>query len=103
MRVTLKRGNDQVVTVKGLRTTDQPPVYLNAATVKGTLHDQKGQPIPIFADVPFQYVPDSKGDYEWQIESQTMMLPKGMEYSLVLTAKQDELDYRTVHVVSVVD
>lgn len=103
MRVTLRRGNDQVVTLKGLRTTTQPPQYLNAAIVKTTLHDPKGQPIPQFTDVPMMPVASSNGDYEWHIESQTMMLPKSTDYSMVVTAKQAELDYRAVHVVSVVD
>lgn len=103
MRVTLKRGNDQVVTLTGLRTTTQPPTYLNAATVKATLHDPKGQPMPAYSDIPMVYIADSNGNYEWQIASELMMLPPSNDYSMVLTAKQDELDYRVVHVVSVVD
>lgn len=103
MRVVLKRGNDQVVTLVGLRTTDQPPTFLNAATVKATLHDSRGQPIPDFSDVPMAYVDGSDGNYEWPIEADTMMLPKSTEYSLVLTAEQANLNYRVVHVVSVVD
>lgn len=103
-RITLKRGNDQVVTLRGLRTTDPQPVYLNDAIVRATLHDVKGQPLPAFQDVFMTYVPLSNGNYEWLIDAQaTMPLPKSTEYSLVLTAKQDELDYRAVHVVSVID
>jgi hypothetical protein len=102
-RITLKRGNDQVVTLKGLRTTTPPPIYLNTAIVKATLRDQKEQPIPGFQDISLPYVPGSDGNYEWVIDSTVMMLPKGSEYSLVFVAKQDELDYRVVHPVSVVD
>jgi hypothetical protein len=102
-RVILKRGNDQVVTMTGLRTTAVVPVYLNEATVKATLQDSKGANIPAFTDVPMVYVPDSSGDYEWVIESDTMMLPKSVEYSLVITAVQEGLNYRVVHPVSVVD
>jgi hypothetical protein len=103
MRVTLRRGNDQVVTMVGLRTTDAPPTFLNSATVKATLHDPKGQPLPMFTDVTMEYVPESDGNYEWHIAADTMMLPKSVEYSLVMTAKQGELDYRAVHVASVID
>lgn len=103
-RIVLKRGNDQVVALLGLRTTDQPPTYLNDAVVKATLHDSKGQPIPAHSDVLMPYVAGSEGRYEWNIEADdTMVLPKGTEYQLVLTAKQDELNYRVVHMVSVVD
>jgi hypothetical protein len=102
-RIVLKRGNDQVVTLTGLRTTDPTPIYLNAATVKATLCDSKGQPLPDFSDVVMPYVDGSEGNYEWAIEADAMMLPKSTEYSLILTAQQDELDYRAVHAVSVVD
>lgn len=103
MRVIIKRGNDQIVTMLGLRTTSQPPIYLNAATVKATLQDNKGAVVPPFQDVPMNYVAGSNGNYEWVIDSVHTMIPKGQEYALILTAKQDELDYRTVHAVSVVD
>jgi hypothetical protein len=102
MRVILKRGNDQVVTLVGLRTTDTD-TYLNNATVRATLLDSKGKPLPAFQDVLMTYVPASDGDYEWTIEGTTMMLPKNVEYSLVITAEEDEMNYRTVHVVSVID
>jgi hypothetical protein len=102
-RITLKRGNDQIVTLKGLRTTSSPPVYLNEAVVKGQLRDNKEQPIPGYQDISLPYVPGSDGNYEWVIESSTMMLPKGSEYSMVFTARQAELNYRVVHPVSVVD
>lgn len=103
MRITLKRGNDQVVTLVGLRTTATPPVYLNTATVVATLLDHKGQVVQPFDEVEVVYVPASEGDYAWEIEGSDLMIPKGIDYSLVLTAEQDGLDYRTVHVVSVVD
>lgn len=103
MRIVLKRGNDQVVTLVGLRTTDLEPVYLNAATVKATLLDAKGQPMADFSDVPMPYVSGSQGNYEWTVEADAMMLPIGSEYSLVMTARQDELDYRVLHAVSVAD
>jgi len=103
MRVILKRGNDQVVTLLGLRTTAKPPVYLNAATVKATLRDSKEQPLPAFQNIVMPYVPGSNGDYEWSIESELMMLPKGVDYTLEFTAEQAGLNYRIVHPVSVVD
>ena len=101
-RVVLKRGNDQVVTLLGLRAVDTN-MYLNEAVVKATLKDSKGNNVPAFVDVPMMYVPASDGAYEWVIESDTMMLPKNVEYSLVITAVQESLNYRVVHPVSVVD
>jgi hypothetical protein len=101
-RVIIRRGNDQVVTLVGLRTTDTGQ-YLNSATVKATLRDSKEQPIPAFSNVPMRYVPGSDGAYEWPIEADTMMLPKNVEYSLEIKAVQADLNYRTVHVVSVID
>lgn len=103
MRITLKRGNDQVVTMTNLRTNAQPPVYLNSAVAKATLLDSKGQVVQPFNDVVMPYVPASNGNYEWTIEGNTMMIPKNVEYSLVITALQGGLDYRVVHQVSVVD
>ena len=87
MRVILRRGNDQVVTLVGLRTTDTNQ-YLNQATVKATLRDSKEQPIPAFQNVPMSYVPNSDGAYEWRIEADTMMLSKSVEYSLEIKAVQ---------------
>ena len=101
-RVIIRRGNDQVVTLVGLRTTDTGQ-FLNAATVKATLRDSKEQPIPAFQNVLMRYVPGSDGAYEWQIEAETMMLPKNVEYSLEVKAVQGPLNYRTVHVVTVID
>lgn len=101
-RVILKRGNDQVVTLAGLRATDLN-MYLNEAVVTATLLDSKGAVVPAFQNVPMLYVPGSDGSYEWVIESATMMLPKNVEYSLVFTAEQAGLNYRVVHPVSVVD
>jgi hypothetical protein len=100
--VILKRGNDQVVTLTGLRAVQQN-IYLNTATVKATLHDSKNVPVPAFTNVEMVYVEGSDGNYEWVIESDTMMLHKSVEYSLVITAAQDGLNYRVVHPVSVVD
>lgn len=102
MRVVLRRGNDQVVTLLGLKTTDTK-VYLNLATVTGTLFDSKGHAIPGFQNVPMTYVPDSEGNYEWLIEGVTMMLPKNVEYTLEIKAVQSGLNYRSVNPVSVVD
>jgi len=102
MRVVLRRGNDQVVTLLGLKTTDTK-VYLNLATVKGTLLDSRGCPIPGFQNIPMTYVPGSDGNYEWVVEGSTMMLPKNVEYSLEINAEQSGLTYRSVNVVSVVD
>jgi hypothetical protein len=101
-RVILKRGNDQVVTLHGLKAV-QSGLFLNEATVKATLQDSKNVAIPAFTNVPMVYVPSSDGTYEWTIEADTMMLPKSVEYSLVITAVQESLNYRVVHPVSVVD
>lgn len=101
-RLTLRRGNDQKVTLSGLRGVETD-VFLNAATVKATLFDSRGKPIPVFSDVVMSYVTDSEGNYEWRIASHTLMLPPGVEYQLVISAKQDELDYRTVRPVSIVE
>lgn len=101
-RLTLRRGNDQKVTLSGLRGVETD-VYLNSATVKATLFDSRGTPIPVFTDVPMTYVTASNGSYEWRIASHTLMLGLGVEYQLVITARQGELDYRTVRAVSVVD
>lgn len=101
-RVILRRGNDQIVTLLGLRATDTG-VYLNDATVQATMLDSKGRVLPAFRDIPMTYVPDSNGAYEWVIEADTMFLSKSVEYSLVITAVQEGINYRTVHVVSVVD
>ena len=101
-RVILKRGNDQVVSMTGLRNTDTGE-YLNTATVRATLYDSRGQIVPAFKDVFMSHVPGSNGDYEWTIESDTMMLPKSVEYSLEFKAVQGSLNYRVVHPVSVVD
>ena len=103
MRVVLKRGNDQVVTLVGLRTTDPVTVYLNAATVTATLYDSRGTVVEPFQDVPMPYVPESDGEYELAIAAATSMLPKSVEYSLEIKAVQDDLNYRAVHVTSVVD
>jgi hypothetical protein len=102
-RVVIKRGSDQVVTLVGLRTTDQPPVYLNTAAVQATLQDNRGHAVPPFDQVPMTYVPGSSGNYAWQIEAHTSMLSKGVEYSVVFTVVQGTFNYREVHVVSVVD
>lgn len=100
MRVILRRGTDQVVTLKGLRTAD---AYLNSAMVTATLYDSKEKVVPAFANVPMLYVPGSNGAYEWRIAGPTMMLPKSVEYTLEIKGTQEALRYRTVHVVSVVD
>lgn len=100
MRVTLRRGTDQVVVLNGLRTTDS---YLNAATVTATLYDSKEAVIPAFSQVPMDYVPDSDGVYEWSIAGPTMMLPKSVEYTLEIKGQQESMRYRSVHVVSVID
>ena len=102
MRLILKRGNDQVVTLSGLQATSTK-MYLNDATVSATLQDSRGNPVPPFDYVPMTYVPASDGSYEWLIESDTMMLPKNVEYSLEIKAEQGGLNYRVVHVVSVID
>ena len=102
MRVVLRRGNDQVVTLKGLRSVN-PDTYLNEAVVKATLLDSKGTAIPAFQNVPMAYVSDSNGEYEWVIEGGTMMLPKNVEYSLEIKAEQQGLTYRSVNIVSVID
>lgn len=102
MRVILKRGNDQIVSMTGLRNT-KTGTYLNDATVKASLFDSKWQPLPYFQDAQMAYVPGSNGNYQWQVEGSQMMLPKGTEYSLVFTAEQGGLNYRVVHVVSIVD
>jgi hypothetical protein len=101
-RIVLKRGNDQVVTLLGLRAV-QTEEYLNEATVRASLQDSHGHGVAAFQNIPMTYVPGSDGNYEWSIESDTMMLSKSVEYSLVLTAEQEGINYRTVHVVSVVD
>ena len=74
-RVILRRGNDQIVTLSGLRATDTG-VYLNDATVQATMLDSKGRVLPAFRDIPMMYVPDSDGAYEWVIEADTMFLSK---------------------------
>jgi hypothetical protein len=102
MRVTLRRGNDQVVTLVGLRTSDTA-IWLNAADVKATLLDQKGKPLPAFVNQPMTYIPGSNGTYEWFVHANQMMLPKGVEYQLEVKAQQAGFTYRVVHVVSVVD
>ena len=102
MRVVLRRGNDQVVTLTGLRTSDTH-IYLNAAVVKATLLDSKSRPILSHQNVSMTYVPDSDGAYEWFVKGSTMMLPKSSEYQLVITATQAGFTYRVVHVVSVVE
>jgi hypothetical protein len=81
----------------------QTGLFLNEATVKATLHDSRNVPVPAFTNVPMVYVPASEGDYEWVIESDTMMLHASVEYSLVITAVQEGLNYRVVHPVSIVD
>ena len=101
-RIVLRRGNDQVVSLLGLRATETQE-YLNTATVVATMLDSRGVAIPSLADIPMVYVPDSNGDYEWVIESATMMLQKNVEYSLEIRAVQEGLNYRRVDVVSVVD
>lgn len=102
MRVVLRRGNDQVVTLTGLRTTDSG-TFLNDAMVTATLFDSRGNVVPGLGNVPMLYVAGSNGNYEWQIDAADTMISKSVEYSLEIKAKQQELDYRTVHVVSVVD
>jgi len=101
MRLVLKRGTDQIVTLTGLRATDTQS-YLNTATVKGTLLD-RGQPIPALKDIPMTYVPESNGDYEWLILASQSMLQKNVEYSLVVVAQQGSLNYRTTSPVTVED
>ena len=102
MRVILRRGNDQVVTLQGLRTT-KTGVYLNEATVKATLMDSRNQIVQPFEEVTMNYVSGSNGDYEWLIEGETLLLKKNVEYSLEIKAEESGLNYRTVHAVSVVD
>jgi len=102
-RVVIKRGNDQVVTLVGLRTTDPVTVYLNSAEVKATLFDSKGTVVQPFQEVSMPYVQGSEGNYEWSIAAANSMLSMGVEYSLEIKAVQDALNYRAVHAVSVVD
>ena len=102
MRVILRRGNDQVVTLTGLRTSDTK-IYLNDADVKATLLDSKGKIIPQFQNVPMTYVIGSNGAYEWFVHANQMMLPKSVEYQLEIKAQQSGFNYRVVHVVSVID
>lgn len=101
-RVVLRRGNDQVVTLSGLQST-QTSQYLNEATVVATLFDSKGRAIPAFTSVPMAYVEGSTGNYAWTIEADTLMLPANIELSLEIKAVQDSLNYRVVMPVTVQD
>jgi hypothetical protein len=103
-RIVLKRGNDQSVRMTGLhKVGTSPKQYLNAATVKASLFDSKGLAVPSYQNVTMAYVPDSNGTYEWVIEGSLMSLAKGQEYSLVFTAEETGMNYRTVHQVTVAD
>jgi hypothetical protein len=100
MRIEIKRGNDQIVTLPRLRVTNTL-TYLNAATVKGTLYDSRGVAIPAFTNVTMAYVTDSDGTYEWVIDGPTMMLPPSKLYQLVITGREAGKDYRNVYDVTV--
>jgi len=102
MRIVVKRGNDQIISLMGLKSTDDN-IYLNSATVTASLRDYRGNVVPPFEEVPMAYVTGSDGNYEWFIDSIDSMLPKGVEYQLEIKAEQAGVNYRTVHVVSVVD
>lgn len=100
MRITIKRGCSQTITLPFLRNrADDVPV--NDAVVKGTLLDGRGAAIPAFSNVPLSYVTASDGDYQWDIDGETMLLPIGDFYHVVLVAKAGVIDYRCQHNVTV--
>lgn len=104
MRLELKRGNDQIVTLPRLRLTGVIPYqYLNAATVKATLLDGFGIVQEPFHEVTLTYVPDSEGTYQWEIDGPQLMMPKGDTYRLEVTAVEAGMDFREVYAVTVID
>lgn len=103
MRIELKRGNDQVVQLPGLRLRATPTTYLNAATVVGTLYDSHHAVVPGYGAVTFSYVVSSNGTYEWVIDGKYFMLASGTLYSLEITARQEEKDFRAVYEVTIAD
>ena len=102
MRITLKRGNDQIITLSGLRIMHTAE-YLNAATVIGNILDVKGKPVPSLSNATMTYVPDSNGEYEWKVAGQATMIPPNKSYLLVVTAAQESMHYRTTCPVTVED
>jgi len=100
MRIELKRGNDQIVTLPGLRLVSNGQ-FLNAAVVTATLYDSKGVVVPSVNQVTMEHVPDSNGDYLWPIDGHTLMLSPSTQYTLVITAREDEKDFRASYEVTI--
>lgn len=95
MRITLLRGNDQVLQLPRLRTGRAPITYLNAATAEAVLQTTADPPVTLLT-IPLTYVAASDGTYEGPIEGPTFLEPEGLEYQLVVTAVEAGQHYRTV-------
>lgn len=100
-RITLLRGNDQVLELPGLRTAPAG-VYLNAATVSAVLWTT-GTGAAIVLTISMLYVASSDGVYQGGIEGSTFLSPAGDAYELVVTAVEAGQNYRIVYGVDVRD
>lgn len=61
--------------------------FLQNANVVATLYDRRGNPDPVFQNIPMAYVPGSDGTYQGQV-SASFNPTLGGGYKLVVTAEQ---------------
>jgi len=99
MKIELRRGNDQVVTLPRLIVLETGQ-YLNAAIVRVTLLDGAGEAL---MEDAMTYVASSNGSYEWPIEGKVFMFPPSSMYQLIVEATQNDLTFRDVYDVTITD
>lgn len=101
MMLTLKRGNDQIITLPGLRVA-ATGVFLNTATVIAKLYDKEGNQVYQDTMVYVGSIPGN-GTYAMSIAGATLMLPKSSLYSLEVRAVEAGQEFRAVYTVNLTD
>lgn len=82
-------SNSQFLELVGLKDQSVTPnVYMNAATVVGTLKDPNGVNVVGFVNVVGVYQTASNGTYRLAADPTTFNPPLGGGYTLVVTATQ---------------
>lgn len=80
-------NNDQQISVTNLLDKGTGDYFDSTATVVATLFDQSGNPVPGCINIPLNYVLESNGNFQGEVE-ETFAPPLGSGYELVITATQ---------------